>query len=55
PWFYLGMKALERTVQPQAICLNTDVKTLNDVQKLDGTINWLRPYLGLVMKQSKAQ
>ncbi|KAJ7395791.1 endogenous retrovirus group K member 18 Pol protein-like protein [Pitangus sulphuratus] len=51
PWFYFGMKVLEHTVQPQALQLNTKVKNLNDLQKLAGTINWLRPYFGLTTSQ----
>ncbi|NXA21769.1 POK6 protein, partial [Ibidorhyncha struthersii] len=35
------------TVLPQSIQLQIEVKTLNDVQKLAGVINWVRPYLGL--------
>ncbi|NWQ71981.1 POK18 protein, partial [Neopipo cinnamomea] len=51
PWSYLGMKVLERTVQPQALQLNVSIKNLNDIQKLASTINWLRPYLGLTTLQ----
>ncbi|NWX49590.1 POK6 protein, partial [Steatornis caripensis] len=39
------------TVSPQLIKLKLDVKTLNDVQKLAGMLNWLRPYLGLTNEQ----
>ncbi|NXS11587.1 POK6 protein, partial [Neodrepanis coruscans] len=35
------------TVTPQPIQLQIEVKTLNDVPKLAGMINWIRPYLGL--------
>ena len=47
PWLYLGVKVLERTVMPQPVQLPLNVKTFNDVQKLAGVINWVRPYLGL--------
>ncbi|KFV12524.1 hypothetical protein N340_13347, partial [Tauraco erythrolophus] len=47
PWLYLGMKVLDQTVMPQPIRLQIHIKTLNDVQKLAGMINWVRPYLGL--------
>ncbi|NWX52875.1 POK18 protein, partial [Steatornis caripensis] len=39
------------TVSPQLIKLKQDVKTMNDVQKLAGMLNWLRPYLGLTNEQ----
>ncbi|KFP14580.1 hypothetical protein Z169_11651, partial [Egretta garzetta] len=51
PWKYLGMNVLKRTVSPQPIQLKLEVKTLNDVQKLAGMLNWLRPYLGLTNEQ----
>ncbi|NXW25378.1 POK8 protein, partial [Circaetus pectoralis] len=34
-------------VRPQRITLQTDIKTLNDLQKLLGTINWVCPLLGI--------
>ncbi|NWX49128.1 POK6 protein, partial [Steatornis caripensis] len=39
------------TVSPQVIKIELDIKTLNDVQKLAGMLNWLRPYLGLTNEQ----
>ncbi|KAK0687684.1 POK18 protein, partial [Pygoscelis papua] len=47
PWKYLGWKILEHTIQPQPITLQSNIKTLNDLQKLVGTINWVRPLLGI--------
>ncbi|KAK1200571.1 POK18 protein, partial [Pygoscelis papua] len=47
PWKYLGWKTLEHTIQPQPITLQSNIKTLNDLQKLVGTINWVRPLLGI--------
>lgn len=47
PWQYLGWKISDQLVQPQRITLQTDIKTLNDLQKLLGTINWVRPLLGI--------
>ncbi|NWR81270.1 POK6 protein, partial [Centropus unirufus] len=38
-------------VVPQPVKLNLDIKTLNDVQKLLGSLNWNRPYLGLTNSQ----
>nr|XP_010304674.1 PREDICTED: endogenous retrovirus group K member 18 Pol protein-like [Balearica regulorum gibbericeps] len=47
PWRYLGWKLLDSHVYPQSIRLATTVSTLNDLQKLLRTINWLRPLLGI--------
>ncbi|KAF1535640.1 hypothetical protein FQV20_0015358, partial [Eudyptula albosignata] len=47
PWKYLGWTILEHTIQPQPITLQSNIKTLNDLQKLVGTINWVRPLLGI--------
>ncbi|KAF1666201.1 hypothetical protein FQA23_0010828, partial [Aptenodytes patagonicus] len=47
PWKYLGWKILEHTIQPKPITLQSNIKTLNDLQKLVGTINWVRPLLGI--------
>ncbi|KAM6394711.1 endogenous retrovirus group K member 18 Pol protein [Rhynochetos jubatus] len=51
PWLYLGAKILDQTVLPQPIMLSREVKNLNDIQKLMGAINWVRPYLGLTSFQ----
>ncbi|NXH78135.1 PO113 protein, partial [Hydrobates tethys] len=32
---------------PQSVQLSTNINTLNELQKLLGTINWLRPFLGI--------
>ena len=47
PWKYLGWKITDTAILPQPLRLVSDVKTLNDLQKLLGTINWVRPYLGI--------
>ncbi|NWZ32031.1 PO113 protein, partial [Asarcornis scutulata] len=46
-WKYLGWKILQQTIQPQAITITQEVKTLNDLQKLIGNINWIRNYCGI--------
>ncbi|KAK4822303.1 hypothetical protein QYF61_013002 [Mycteria americana] len=46
PWKYLGWKILQQTIQPQNVAISTDFKTLNDVQKLLGNINWIRTQCG---------
>ncbi|NXE95052.1 POK6 protein, partial [Menura novaehollandiae] len=51
PWKYLGMIVTTRTVTPQPVKLNVTVQTLNDVQKLIGSLNWIRPYLSLTNSQ----
>ncbi|NWH61885.1 POK6 protein, partial [Geococcyx californianus] len=35
------------TLKPQPFTLQNEVKTLNDAQKLMGTINCVRPMLGI--------
>lgn len=43
---YLGAKISPMLVSPQKVTIRTDgVRTLNDMQKLLGDINWIRPYL----------
>ncbi|NXA10991.1 POK6 protein, partial [Sapayoa aenigma] len=51
PWKYLGMIVTKRQARPQPIKLNIEIRTLNDVQKLIGALNWIRPYLGLSNSQ----
>ncbi|NXV70738.1 POK18 protein, partial [Atlantisia rogersi] len=38
-------------VKPQTLKLNAKISTLNDVQKLLGAIDWVRPMLGLANHQ----
>lgn len=47
PWKYLGYRITEQTVTPQPLQLRKNSKTLNEVQQLLGTLNWLRPLLGI--------
>ena len=47
----MGLKIFEHTMCPQSVQFDATVHTLNDAQKLLGTINWLRPYLGLSTAQ----
>lgn len=43
---YLGTKITPHSISPQKIELRKDhLKTLNDFQKLLGSINWIRPYI----------
>lgn len=47
PWKYLGWRIRAQTIVPQALQIQTDIKNLHDVQKLLGTINWVRSLLGI--------
>ncbi|NWT04779.1 PO113 protein, partial [Mionectes macconnelli] len=47
PWKYLGWKITNSTITPQSVTIKKDIKTLNDLQKLLGSINWIRPVLGI--------
>uniref|UniRef100_A0A8C0UHM9 Uncharacterized protein n=1 Tax=Cyanistes caeruleus TaxID=156563 RepID=A0A8C0UHM9_CYACU len=47
PWKYLGLRIAERTVVPQKLAINSNPKTLADLHSLCGTLNWVRPWLGL--------
>ncbi|TRZ14436.1 hypothetical protein HGM15179_012669 [Zosterops borbonicus] len=47
PWNYLGLRVHERTITPQQIAINANPKTLNEMQQLCGSINWVRPLLGI--------
>ncbi|NXU65731.1 POK18 protein, partial [Horornis vulcanius] len=47
PWKYLGWKLTDQTITPQKIQLWTNVHTLQDLQRLAGEINWVRPVLGI--------
>ncbi|XP_014112674.1 PREDICTED: endogenous retrovirus group K member 18 Pol protein-like [Pseudopodoces humilis] len=47
PWRYLGLQIAERTIVPQKLAINSDPKTLADLHSLCGTLNWVRPWLGL--------
>ncbi|KFQ19389.1 hypothetical protein N331_10048, partial [Merops nubicus] len=53
PWKYLGWKILDRTIQPQAVKVITEIRTLNDVQKTLGAINWVRSLLGITNEDLK--
>ncbi|NXL88529.1 POK18 protein, partial [Alectura lathami] len=47
PWKYLGKLVTNSQVVPQPVKLCVNIKTITDVQKLSGSINWIRPYLGI--------
>ncbi|NWI75568.1 POK8 protein, partial [Dryoscopus gambensis] len=47
PWRYLGLEITKRTVRPQRLVIKDNPKTLADLQQLCGTLNWVRPWLGI--------
>jgi len=48
PWKYLGMTLSETVIRPQKLTIRADnVKTLNDVQKLVGDLQWIRNVGGI--------
>ncbi|RMB96939.1 hypothetical protein DUI87_26518 [Hirundo rustica rustica] len=47
PWKYLGLKTGKRTIVQQKLVVKNNIKTLADVQQLCGSLNWVRPWLGL--------
>lgn len=47
PWKYLGLRVHEQSVTPQQVKINEHPRTLNELQQLCGSINWIRPLLGI--------
>ncbi|NXH51293.1 POK11 protein, partial [Rhabdornis inornatus] len=47
PWTYLGLRIQDQTVVPQQLVIRDDPKTLRDLHQLWGSINWVRPLLGI--------
>ncbi|KAJ7414868.1 endogenous retrovirus group K member 18 Pol protein-like protein [Pitangus sulphuratus] len=47
PWFYLGWKISQYAITPQKVSISKNIFTLNDLQRLLGNINWVRPQLGI--------
>ncbi|RMB89730.1 hypothetical protein DUI87_33927 [Hirundo rustica rustica] len=47
PWKYLGLEIGKRTIVSQKLAVKNNIRTLADVQQLCGSLNWLRPWLGL--------
>ncbi|NWR25763.1 PO113 protein, partial [Emberiza fucata] len=50
PWRYLGLEITKRTIVPQKLAINTNVQTLVDAHQLCGSLNWVRPWLGILTK-----
>lgn len=51
PWLYLGWKITDSQIRPQKPHITTDIRTLHDVQKLMGDLQWLRPVVGITNTQ----
>ncbi|RMC05531.1 hypothetical protein DUI87_18727 [Hirundo rustica rustica] len=47
PWKYLCLEISKWTTVPQKLAVKNNIKTLADVQQLCGSLNWVRPWLGL--------
>ncbi|RMC16774.1 hypothetical protein DUI87_06368 [Hirundo rustica rustica] len=47
PWKYLGLQIAARTIVPQKLEIECNPKTLADLHSLCGSLNWVRPWLGL--------
>uniref|UniRef100_A0A674H7J4 Uncharacterized protein n=1 Tax=Taeniopygia guttata TaxID=59729 RepID=A0A674H7J4_TAEGU len=47
PWKYLGLEIRKRTIVPQKLEIKNKIRTLADVQQLCGSLNWVRPWLGI--------
>ncbi|NXQ72194.1 POK11 protein, partial [Quiscalus mexicanus] len=50
PWKYLGLEITKRTIVPQKLAIKTNIKNLVDVHQLCGSLNWVRPWLGIPTK-----
>ncbi|KFU85356.1 hypothetical protein M959_06742, partial [Chaetura pelagica] len=51
PWKYLGWWLYAGTVFPQHLHIAVSINTLHDLQKLLGTINWVKPLLGTTTEE----
>ncbi|OWK55289.1 Endogenous retrovirus group K member 11 Pol protein [Lonchura striata] len=47
PWKYLGLEINKRTIVLQKLAIKNSIRTLSDVQQLCGSLNWVRPWLGI--------
>lgn len=47
PFSYLGLRMFNTQIRPLIQTIPNNVRILNDVQKLLGTMNWIRPLLGI--------
>ncbi|NWI72511.1 POK11 protein, partial [Dryoscopus gambensis] len=47
PWKFLGLEITAQTIVPQKLEIVSDPKNLADLHSLCGSLNWVRPWLGL--------
>lgn len=47
PWLYLGWKISDTTVRPQKVEIQSEFKTLTDVQKFMSDVQWVRKVVGI--------
>ncbi|NXW11899.1 POK11 protein, partial [Fregetta grallaria] len=47
PWKYLGWLVYNSTISPQKVELTSSIRTLNDVQRLVGDLQWVRNIVGI--------
>ncbi|NWY08050.1 POK18 protein, partial [Nothoprocta ornata] len=50
-WKYLGWLVHVATVSPQKLELTTQIRTLNNVQKLVGDLQWVRSLVGITNEE----
>ncbi|NWT31297.1 POK18 protein, partial [Cardinalis cardinalis] len=50
-WKYLGWQTDQSVVKPQKLTITTEIKTVHDVQKLVGDIQWIRPICGITNEE----
>ncbi|NXS27778.1 POK10 protein, partial [Pomatostomus ruficeps] len=50
PWKDLGLKIAETTIMPQKISIKDNPRTLQELHQLYGSLNWVRPWLGLTIE-----
>ncbi|KGL81294.1 hypothetical protein N309_12036, partial [Tinamus guttatus] len=51
-WNYLGWRIRDGEIRPQQVKIGTGpIRTLNDLQRLLGAINWIRPVIGLTNEE----
>ncbi|NXA41380.1 POK18 protein, partial [Eudromia elegans] len=46
PWKYLGWEITQGQIRPQKLSLQSNIRNLNDAQRLLGDLQWLHPVLG---------
>ncbi|NWS74938.1 PO113 protein, partial [Crotophaga sulcirostris] len=46
-WKYLGWQITDTLIKPQKLSLQLNIRTLHDVQRLLGDLQWLRPVVGI--------